>query len=296
MNETMQIETEQSEVAPLQRQGHLETDTFCDGCGYNLHGQPVARDPRLGLLVCRCPECGGWHAAGKGTTAASLWLSRVGTLALGLWVLIVLFGAFWACVGFGACQVVHVETFSYRKMVTPDGREVEWSRDPATLNQPVLAGTTQPVTQWTMVATLQPPRSDQRFYHYRATVWDALAVILGAVSLGFAWGAFVAIVMWHWKKRRYLWAAALPLATGAFVLGIFITMDERYASIMPWVARIIFLYALLQAAFTGVGILLGRRLARGVLRMIIPPRPRQIFAFLWHADGKKMPGPAPVGA
>jgi len=38
--------------------GHVQTDTFCEGCGYNLHTQAVVREARLGILICRCPECG----------------------------------------------------------------------------------------------------------------------------------------------------------------------------------------------------------------------------------------------
>ena len=30
-------------------------------------------------------------------------------------------------------------------------------------------------------------------------------------------------------------------------------------------------------------------IARTLLRMFIPPKPRQHFAFLWAADGKTMP-------
>jgi len=37
-----------------QRFPQLETDLFCQTCGYNLHGQPVSRDERLGILICRC--------------------------------------------------------------------------------------------------------------------------------------------------------------------------------------------------------------------------------------------------
>jgi hypothetical protein len=41
-----------------------------------------------------------------------------------------------------------------------------------------------------------------------------------------------------------------------------------------------------------IGILLGRPLARQIARTIIPPKPRQVLAFLWIVDGKKFPGPS----
>ncbi|MDB5300946.1 MAG: hypothetical protein JWO87_2609, partial [Phycisphaerales bacterium] len=60
MNE---IESE-AQVGPVI--SNIHTDTFCESCGYNLHTQAVVRDERLGLLICRCPECGRWAAAGLG--------------------------------------------------------------------------------------------------------------------------------------------------------------------------------------------------------------------------------------
>src|SRR5690348_9086636 len=70
--------------------GHMQTDTFCEGCGYNLHTQAVMRDQRLGIIVCRCPECGRFAPAGQGATATRVWLNRAATLFLTLWVLFVM--------------------------------------------------------------------------------------------------------------------------------------------------------------------------------------------------------------
>src|SRR5690348_18374707 len=74
-----------SEIGPVV--SHLQTDTFCAGCGYNLNTQAVLRDARLDLLICRCPECGRFTAAGQGTSAARVWLNRFGILLLMVWLL-----------------------------------------------------------------------------------------------------------------------------------------------------------------------------------------------------------------
>ncbi|HEY0008428.1 MAG TPA: hypothetical protein VGB55_06875, partial [Tepidisphaeraceae bacterium] len=66
--------------------GVIETDTFCDGCSYNLRTQKVWRDPRLGIAICRCPDCGSHQAAGRSTSATNVWLRRLTTLALLAWV------------------------------------------------------------------------------------------------------------------------------------------------------------------------------------------------------------------
>ncbi|HLL90073.1 MAG TPA: hypothetical protein VK324_12295 [Tepidisphaeraceae bacterium] len=78
----------------------VRVDCFCR-CGQNLHGQPIARDPSCGVLVCRCPACGAPYAAGEGLDAKALWLSRLGTALLVAWVLAVL-GGYGAAV-FGLC-------------------------------------------------------------------------------------------------------------------------------------------------------------------------------------------------
>jgi hypothetical protein len=64
----------------------VETDRYCDGCGYNLRLQPVRRDPRTRIPLTRCPECGMFHAAGETATAGKLWLYRVARILLLLWV------------------------------------------------------------------------------------------------------------------------------------------------------------------------------------------------------------------
>jgi hypothetical protein len=66
----------------------VETDRYCDGCGYNLRLQPVRRDPRTKIPMARCPECGMFHAAGEGTTAGKLWLYRASRILLLLWVVV----------------------------------------------------------------------------------------------------------------------------------------------------------------------------------------------------------------
>src|SRR4029079_18116386 len=92
---------------PLARYTQLECDLFCENCGYNLHGQPVNRDERLGILLCRCPECGRFHPAGHRTTATSVWLSRLAAAFLALWVLIVVGVFVLAAIAFGAIPFVH---------------------------------------------------------------------------------------------------------------------------------------------------------------------------------------------
>src|SRR3954470_4746813 len=115
-------------VKPAEKHARLETDTFCVECGYNLHSQAVERDERLGIFVCRCPECGAFHPAGTGITAVSTWMSRLATGLLIVWAIFVLHAIAWICFALGALPILHIDSFSYSAMVAPDGREVEWGQ------------------------------------------------------------------------------------------------------------------------------------------------------------------------
>ena len=56
----------------LPRLLHFEVDRFCEGCGYNLRGQVVRREPGTKILLARCPECGCFHPAADAGTVGLL--------------------------------------------------------------------------------------------------------------------------------------------------------------------------------------------------------------------------------
>jgi hypothetical protein len=270
-----------------EKHARLETDTFCVECGYNLHSQAVVRDERLGIFVCRCPECGRFHPAGVGVTATKPWAHRLATALLVFWVLIILFALMWIVIGLGAIQVAAVEDFSYRKMIAPDGREVIYSSSARPTYSMVYKGTTQPAKTWRMVFTLDPP-DDQRFRR-RQQFYETIALAVGAAALGLVSGMLLVCFFWHWRRRRYLWPMiVLPLGCAAFVCAVFYVNDE-YQPIVGWAIRTSIGWAMWELSWIGVGILVGRPIVRRMLRMFIPPKPRQHFAFLWAADGKTMP-------
>ena len=278
-------------LRPHQRHQQMEADAFCESCGYNLHGQPVNRDERLGLMVCRCPECGRYHAAGKAATGASVWLSRVAAGLMGFWILIILFAVFWIGMGFGAIQVMHVETLSFNHEVADvDGREVEWTMPAAPNSASIMVykGTTQPAAGWHNERTLVPPNPG--VFHGNWSLGFVLGMALGDAALGFVTGALLVTLFWHWKRRRYPLVMLLPFLVAAFALyGTIFDSSNEYASIAGWTASRILMHAAGQAAAIALGVLLGRPLARGLVRMFIPPKPRQHLAFLWQADGRPVP-------
>jgi len=68
---------------------YVETDCFCEGCGYSLRGQAVRREATTQLLLCRCPECGRFQPAAELSSAGRLWLARLSMVLLVVWVVIV---------------------------------------------------------------------------------------------------------------------------------------------------------------------------------------------------------------
>ena len=75
-----------AEIGPQTPVGNVQVDAFCAHCSYNLFSQVVSRDQRLGILVCRCPECGRFSAAGNMTTASQRLAQRLATGGLVVYI------------------------------------------------------------------------------------------------------------------------------------------------------------------------------------------------------------------
>ena len=276
-------------LKPAERFAQLEVDAFCVDCGYNLHSQPVTRDERLGIFIARCPECGKFHPAGVGITAAGSWSQRSTTALLVLWVLFLMFAIFWIMMAMGTVVATHAELLSYRKPVAPDGRPAHWKglSDGAVIA--VYDDNGQAVNNWrekrtTQVQTLGPWQWNERRWILRTR----LTLLALAAGVGLFTGMLLAIFLWHWPKKRYLWVILLPLAAGLGSVVIY-SLDPDYDEVVGWMTMLALGYAAFEGVFLVIGVKLGRPLARLLLSMFIPPRPRQHFAFLWRVDGKATP-------
>jgi hypothetical protein len=313
------IETPTEETpptAPLERHQYLEVDAFCTNCGYNLHAQPVTRDARLGIFVCRCPECGQHHPAGVGVTASSVWMRRIASGLLVFWVLVVLNAFFWLSVAFGGLIITHIEVLTTTEMVAPDGRLVEYIEVPppaaaggaaggaaampaaaGTSWVPVYKGTTQPVQTHERVRTTNFPNPNPN--PNQPVDWRLRYAAINAMTaacIALVGGVLLVVFLWHWPRRRYLLVMLIPFVAAAGALGLMWLFDagNEYRNVRGWMTRSAAAYAALGAASLGVGILIGRPIARGLLRMFIPPKPRQHFNFMWHIDGKAPPAAKPT--
>lgn len=289
---------------PLQRHVRIESDLFCRHCGYNLYTQPVHTDERLGLLIVRCPECGRFESANAASNATRPWVLRIATILLAFWafslITLIAFGTF----GLGGLQVAHVESLSQRYWVTPDGEVVDNRWDPQSRQIQwvrVSDGTVMQVS-----GGLSPSR--QRSFHLPPEIREykvASAMIIGGMLLApFLFAVLLVTLMWHVPRRRHWVFLVLPWLAAAFLLAIF-HIDESdsrgdggTADVAASVGPILGFAALEQTLMMLAGTFAGRPIARFLLTIFIPPRPRQALAFLWTVDGKAPPSPAqylPVG-
>lgn len=272
---------------PLQKYAQMETDCFCEHCGYNLHGQPVHRDEQLGIMVCRCPECGRFHAAGYRTIAMSIWMSRLATALLTFWIILEVTVVVLALISFGAIGITHAQLNLETVPVDKSGREIEY-------RQVGITGTFQAVYKDTGQVTTNPvsyqARVAVRHYQSWQEAWGpSLVMTFFSWLCGFVLAILAVTFVWHWPRGRYLYLLLLPLLAVGFTIPSF-ALDFG-VQIRGWLAQRMLYEAAVQMVGLVMGIVMGRPLVRLILRMFVPPRPRQLFNFLWRVDGKIAPAP-----
>lgn len=262
-----QLETELGPVV-----GHVQTDTFCESCGYNLHTQAVVRDQRLGLLVCRCPECGRFSAAGRATSASRVWLNRFDTGLLIAWILFLLAlfslcSLFLGLVAYGhVMQDVRFESFQ-RPVPNRPGQSYPMMR--YTLRDAQLSGIENDI-EW------------QRREQLERALLVGITALLGLLA-----GGLFSVLLWHVKGwRRAL--ALLPAFVGCGWSAVVWSNDPMTVWVRDWGLRRMGLVCLGECVAIVVGVYLGRPVARGLLHILLSPKLRQHLAFLWTVDGKRL--------
>ncbi len=247
----------------------IETDRFCDGCGYNLRTQQVRRDPRTDLLLCRCPECGRFHPAREGTTAGHVWLRRLGTVLLFVWIVLLLsvgLGLGSAQLGINIATLEELTTYRHANItttVTPQGI--------------VTITSSSGPTPWRREV-------DPQFEHYA----EFIALMAGlSLALGFLLILVAVTAMHHWRRwGYYVLALAMPFAAGALAWKIW-AMDNPHLA--EWATMYVLGFSAAYLIGALLGIPLGRPLARLLATLLLPPRVRPVLSFLWLADGKEPP-------
>jgi hypothetical protein len=252
--------------------GTLQTDIFCEGCGYNLYSQVVTRDDRLNLLVCRCPECGRFAAAGQGSTIGRVWLNRFGTSLLVGWVMFLFCGFGLATLFMGIFPYSHLRNFSH------------WQSD-----ESPNAGTGMRSHYYYAVGSNRRSYDDAAGDDEMRGEWIEMYMTIAAAGiLAFLVGIFNAVFFWHLKSNTRMVALVFPLIAfvGASMCWL---LDYMSRFLHGWGMTRLGAYLLLESICVMAGVVAGRTIARAILRWFIPPKVRQHLAFLWTVDGKKAP-------
>lgn len=242
----------------------IETDRFCDNCGYNLLGQVVRQEPHTRLLMCRCPECGEFAPAAAHTTIGQLWLQRGATTLLFVWIVAVIA----ALIGLAIAQTV----ISFVPLEQMTSRRYH-AYAPAGFGAPSQA-----------TVNVRTDYSDG----------PKLIAFTHGMSLAFgyctAW--LIVLVMPHWR-RRYAFLASVAVALTAATIVYCIWLDVA-PNLIAWGTRFIGGQALAFVGGGGIAALYGRAVARLIVVLILPPRLRPALSYLWQIDGKQVPGVTPA--
>lgn len=320
----LQVEAD-SDVA---RARFITGDRLCMGCGYNLVGQSIAREPHYALLIARCPECG-VVAAVQEYPLLGRWAHRWGMVLAALWVVLIVAG--WIATGgmvmglslaageeasrpyssFIQAVFSAVESQAVNQAAPPGVTPNTGVADTATVETIVIqrSGGAQQVT--TLGGFLggsgfrnwwksQDPSALLR----QAGGWR-IGITPEFILMWFFGGLAVLMVGWFWsilllqltRRGLLLWAGTvIVLAIGFALIPVteFVFVEPHWA----WIAgRNQLTPPFLGASmvvFAGVlvaGVMTGRSVARLLVRLFLPPRMRHALAGLWTCDGRPLPAP-----
>lgn len=271
---------------------HVNADRPCAGCGFNLHGQPIVREPHYQMLATRCPECGRMVALQE-YPALGRWAGRWAAVLAAAWAaglvlaMLVMVGATRLMIELHAehaalplaQQIADASAVHLDRTATPMGTSVWMPVD---------------FDWW-------GANGDRIFADYggharafRDAVW------IGWIPIGVFWfaaGAFWSIATLGARRRWAAAAALAPVAVGVALGwaargGVFVLQATAQAAAAE-LTRPAGVVTAALLAFAGIilGVWLGRRFARWLVRVTLPPRARAPLAILWTRDG--LPPPAP---
>lgn len=293
--------------APPEHHDQIRADRACIGCGFNLYGQTVLKEPHYGLAIARCPECG-VVAALQQYPAMTHWVNRFRAIMAAIYVLFLLGAFVLTTMVFSAFATATAESAS-TNLANHVGRAYSvWEQEqvaanpqgaPVTTNTAMLSSTGS--YQWVMVS---PEWAETRL---DATI-DSFGSLMGGVDreavlfllpsgvVAFCIGVFWSVLLLGATRRRALLAPLAACAIGLMML-LGLNQDSQFLAFASSIARkqytpLIGPIALAsQFALAGVGVWAGRKLARFMACLALPPRGRVPLSHLWERDGLELPRP-----
>ncbi len=291
-------------------------DRACVKCGFNLHGQIVVRDPEYGLLVARCPECG---------TAASLqehpilgrWASRWAAMLAAVWLLVIVGLILFSGVVIGlisvglatdACKPIRerIATSFKEHLVAEQAAMTQEEFQTAYPNFISIAS--WPADQYPWVTASWWEGQDAAAFLGNGPLdnydWRIAKTWIPFGLFTFTAGVFLAVTIAH-RRGFTLVLPALAIGSISAALVLLVTGEDPVLSAFSgtnWgglvdlnglaalhAAGFAFVTVLVQTAVIAAGLMVGRPLARLIVRALVPPRIRAPLGFLWSAD--RLPQP-----
>ena len=290
----------------------IEGDRLCTGCSYNLRGQTVVKEPHYGLAIARCPECG-TPAAMQEYPLLGRWPGRIKVfvaLAYAVTCLFALFVTFLILMGMtaGLSESTNDDLANTIAQEWADYVNAEEAKGNTPLktmplyNQALRDQNTNKLVPyiwnyvdrdwWKELGTNQSLASQIR---HIANEMRGVIVLMG-ISL-FLVGCVWAVLLLAVRPRVIFVFALVP---AGFVLTFLFSGTLESNGVNGWdtasgiaqseafmAGTIVVLTTWLVCG--GLGIRLGRPLARLGVRALLPPSMRGPLAELWFTDGKPLP-------
>ncbi|MHC4990462.1 MAG: hypothetical protein ACYTGC_05725 [Planctomycetota bacterium] len=275
----------------------LQCDRICSGCGFNLVGREVVREPRYELLVVRCPQCQTVMPVEE-HPALGEWADRWRTLAAALWLLLL------AAVAIGGVCLVGGLTIGMTIEMS-DGYEravrnefAGWREGKerfAKLGTDELQREAFGLFWADRGSTLQPSTIGSLLR--RVNLAEGPLILIPSLFATIA-GLFWSVALLQWRRRGLaLIAAVAVMAVIALIwlirllLTSFPPSSEEHVAWTFVYLPMLMMNILIVALVFITALVLGRSIARGLVLGFLPPRFRGALAILWTAEG--LPAPPP---
>ena len=314
--------------AQEQRVSVIVGDRLCVHCGYNLTGQNIYREPHYNLLIARCPECGS-VASVLEYPLLGRWANRWAAVVAALWVLVLLvfwLGNAGAVFGLSMATATEGARSAFREHLEEAYKEWEAEQAPAATAS-TAPGTAKPpavsVSGQTITLPVGTPPQVRSFitrgsrYPQFETWWaaqDKAALIqqhggwpavidreafflwIPLTMVAFIFGCFWGIALL--RRRRVgllIWVGVIMATACAFALIPYLDWytdapsypwDAAEKIVAPPMLALSLAYAVIPLA---AGALVGRPLARRLIRTLLPPKLRSSLSLLWTTDGYDPP-------
>lgn len=277
----------------------IRADRACAGCGFNLFGQSVIKEEHYGLAIARCPECG-TVAALQQYPIMTHWVNRF-RLIIGAIYVLILVGAF-----VGSTAAISGFTFGATNVASENlGNHIAFQYGNWTSRQNNTAGPTPNAPSWTYRYTsLEQEFVETQLDHALHTFGDRwsnadrewVIVMVPMVCVCFGIGVFWSVTLLGATRKR---AFLLPLGSCLIAAALIIAINapdplnssvSQYATqlYVPLIVPIVLSLALTTMA---IGIWVGRKIARFMIVLALPPRSRVPFSIFWTRDGLELPRP-----